>query len=328
MMRKPLVALAIAAALAGCSRDPEPAPASPAPAPPVSVEPAPVAAPEPAPESASWPEEELRGLAMRGRLLFPDGRPCADLALQFGFVVPGSPITLDATTDEQGRFGFVTTIPDACNRLWLTAEAGGVPVTRDAALAPDESALDWGDIVVVLGVTVRGRVEWGASALDPEPWRVVLFPAGPAVPGVVRSSLPPCALDESAHFERGGVPPGPLSATLVHPLLGAVDEVRGEAADGGVLELVLRYSGADPRTCIVVLVRRDEPVPESWITLLGPDGSTRPPTRAHGNTFVFEGLPDGRYGARIEFPGGQRFEETDIARGTRRTLQLTKEEQR
>ena len=311
------MALALVAVLAGCSRAPEPAAESPAPA---KVEPVPVAEPEPVDEPSAWPDEELRGLALRGRLLFPDGRPCADLALRFGFVVPGSPITLDATTDEQGRFGFVTTIPDACNRLWLAAEAGGVPVSRDAALAPDESAFDWGDIVVAAGVTVRGQVEWGATALDPEPWRVVLFPEGPTVPGVVRSSLPPCALDGSARFERGGVPPGEVSATLVHPLLGVVDEARAVAEDGGVLELVLRYSGADPRTCILVLVSSTVPIPASRITLVAPDGSAQPPTRSSGNTFFFEGQPGLLYTARLELSPGHFAEETGIACGTRRTL--------
>jgi len=232
---------------------------------------------------------------------------------------------IEVLPDDDGRFHFEGSIGLDFTLLRIEARHPSlVALRRGFLLEPGASNLDTGDLCLARGGHVRGQVLWAVAPSDRAAWYVLIFPEEASSPGSPGESLPRCEIDASGFFEAALVPAGVVSISLVHPLLGLVDQVHGTIENDGFLQPILESMGPDPSSCVVIAVESPTALGEVQVLVRLNDGSSVPAVRGGDGLFCF-GPVDEPCRALITRGDGLSIEREGLAPGSLNKVALLPE---
>jgi hypothetical protein len=290
---------------------------------------------------ATPPQEPTGQLAeLRGRFLFPDGSPASNVEVkvrgwpanserELKFGVPEVWEDPGGQTDVDGRFSFRFDPPRAFQFvLDATSQGYAENSWRWSELPPGEIT-DVGEVVLVRGGRIRGRIVDTQGRPLIGDWRVV----GDATAGGEWEGRDPIRVQmkadpTTAEFVIDGLPPGRAELSAHSRLTNWVDGPMVEVEAGRETLADIVYDGPDnSRRITLVTFNRPftifgDPAPGSIVLELPGGESVAKKVPGSASSWSFEGLEPGMYDIEIRDPRFERWRQEDVATGTALNVQL------
>ncbi len=269
---------------------------------------------------------------IHGRFLLSSGVPAADVALRLAgkvgnqervmrYGLPASWPDLEATTTGDGRFSIAFDPPRAYEFTLDATLAGYCTTSWHWGQIEPRASLDVGDVTLVRGGSIRGRiVDTRGSALI-RGWTVhaqdTLYDPSTRH-GPERWTAQPDA--RSGEFVFDDVPPGRMELSAYSAIAGWAAGPVVVVREGGESRADIPYAGPDNERRIAVITRSQDyfvlGTNPAEILLRAPGVKERRATKTDRWYFLFEDLAPGRYTLEVRDPRFLPWIQEDVEPGT------------